>query len=74
MVEKVKFSIFYIIINLTSDACQGDSGGPLVCEVDGQPVLYGITSWGFGCAAANYPGVWGSVAYAIDWITETMTT
>jgi len=62
------------VIDGGKDACQGDSGGPLVCEVDGQPVLYGITSWGFGCAAANYPGVWGSVAYAIDWITETMTT
>jgi hypothetical protein len=27
------------------DACQGDSGGPLFREVDGQSVIYGITSW-----------------------------
>ena len=30
------------------DACQGDSGGPLVCVKDGQPIIYGVTSWGYG--------------------------
>ena len=41
-----------------TDTCQGDSGGPLV--YGGK--LIGDTSWGRGCAAAGYPGVYGRIA------------
>ena len=51
------------------DTCQGDSGGPLICEVNGQAVLTGITSWGGGdCAEEGYSGVYGNTFSYLGWI------
>jgi secreted trypsin-like serine protease len=55
-----------------ADACQGDSGGPLVCEAGGVWSVYGVTSWGEGCAGANYPGLWASVVNQLKWVDSTM--
>jgi hypothetical protein len=45
------------------DTCQGDSGGPLVVPVAGGGFrLVGDTSWGFGCALPNFPGIYGRLA------------
>lgn len=43
------------------DTCQGDSGGPLFVDAAGTNRQIGITSFGFGCAAPTYPGVYTEV-------------
>jgi len=52
------------------DACQGDSGGPLnhLNTRDGKEYLVGLTSWGYGCAAKEYPGVYTEVSFYYGWI------
>merc|ERR1711992_7874 len=54
------------------DACQGDSGGPFVCNDGGKAVVAGTTSWGYGCAMANYPGVYSRTTTVLDWIKSSM--
>jgi hypothetical protein len=48
------------------DTCQGDSGGPIVVPVSergrGAFRLVGDTSWGIGCAEAQYPGIYARIA------------
>ena len=49
------------------DTCQGDSGGPLIVNENGKHTLYGITSFGIGCAIGK-PGVYTKVSRYLRFI------
>lgn len=48
--------------------CQGDSGGPLIVGSNDEAVQVGVVSWGWGCAADQFPGVLARVSEAYEWI------
>ncbi|CAG5110821.1 Oidioi.mRNA.OKI2018_I69.chr2.g5179.t1.cds [Oikopleura dioica] len=54
------------------DACTGDSGGPLLCQTGEESpwIVYGVTSWGYGCGRAGKPGVYTRVNLYNKWITS----
>lgn len=50
----------------TRDSCDGDSGGPLMVD----NTIIGIVSWGYDCAADNYPGIYTKVQNYATWISK----
>ena len=52
------------------DTCQGDSGSGLVVDVNGRPVLAGVTSTGAECAQVDFPGVYTSIAAKLGWLAQ----
>ncbi|MEZ5181664.1 MAG: trypsin-like serine protease [Acidimicrobiales bacterium] len=54
------------------DTCSGDSGGPLVVAAgDGSWRQVGVTSFGYRCASAGYPGVYHRLTSTSSWIGRT---
>ncbi|WP_376774073.1 S1 family peptidase [Allostreptomyces psammosilenae] len=57
------------------DTCQGDSGGPMFRrDAAGNWIQVGITSWGYGCARAGYPGVYTEVSTFASAIRSAATS
>ena len=59
------------------DSCTNDSGGPLVVprsSNDASAIIYGVVSFGVGCAKPNNPGVYARVAKYLDWIQSYMNS
>lgn len=54
------------------DTCQGDSGGPMVNKKGTVWIQSGITSFGYGCAQPNSPGVYTLVSRYQSWISQTI--
>jgi secreted trypsin-like serine protease len=50
------------------DTCGGDSGGPSFVKRDGEFFMLGVTSWGFGCALSELPGVYTLVPKYFGWV------
>lgn len=59
------------------DSCTGDSGGPIVIRGNNNSsekadVQVGITSYGFGCANPELPGIYARTSYVADWIVQNV--
>jgi len=50
--------------------CVGDSGAPFVMMEDDQPVLVGVTSWGYGCQQGRPLGIHTSISNLVSWLVN----
>ena len=63
------------LIDGGEDSCQGDSGGPMVIPYsnnDDTAIVYGLVSWGNGCAHEKGPGMYTRVSNYNSWIQNNM--
>ena len=57
-----------ISTSLTFVSKKGDPGGPLICGSKENEKVYGVTSWGLGCAKGV--NIYARVAFHRDWIDK----
>ena len=60
--------LYLYYINRFIFSFKGDSGGPLVYLNGDRYEVYGVVSWGAGCALSGYPGVYADVTQVLAWI------
>ncbi|CRK96748.1 CLUMA_CG009941, isoform A [Clunio marinus] len=57
----------------SGNVCTRDFGGPAVIEENGEPVIFGVFSWGSGlCSAIDLPTVWSGIGPVRTWIDQTI--
>jgi secreted trypsin-like serine protease len=44
----------------------------MICVENGEPVMYGVVSWGYGCASAGYPGVYAETSVYTSWMEDVI--
>ena len=64
----MRIRVLVLIKNLILFSKKGDSGGPLICGSKEKKKVYGIISWGLGCAKGV--GIYARVAFHRDWIDK----
>jgi secreted trypsin-like serine protease len=49
-----------------------DSGGPILQWTGNYWEQVGIVSYGYGCAAPGYPGIYTRLSYYYDWMNDIL--
>lgn len=61
-----------IKLTISRSYFQGDSGGPLMLPIEDRYYLYGVVSYGDGCAKPDSPGVYNKVHTHLKWIADQL--
>ena len=71
--SRIKYKPYFTVMRYCKFSYHFFLSGPLTYDDQGRTVLVGVVSWGWGCALADYPGVYGRVTEALTWINDQMS-